>query len=88
MPVAIDLRTNLHAERLQRFVDTGFGQPGWDRDPDLSEAGIVVLHSRLALAELLRRDPRFEEVPLVFSPARLFVARKNRPATAAATERQ
>src|SRR5579884_634861 len=84
MPVAVDLRTNLHAERLRRFADTGYGQPGWDRDPDLNDAGIVILPADVALAELLRRDPRFEEVPLAFSPARLFVARKDRPAPAGA----
>jgi hypothetical protein len=89
VPVAIDGRTNLHGgDRLQRFYDTLQGKPGWDRDPDLSQAGTVVLPPHYPLAELLRRDPRFEQVPQLFDTVRIFVARKKPPARGAATERQ
>jgi hypothetical protein len=81
MPVAIDGRTNLHGDKhLERFFKTWNGKPGWEQDPELSAADIVILPEESPLASLLQRDPRFEFIPLDFSPARLFIARRNLPA--------
>jgi hypothetical protein len=60
LPTAIDGRTNLHgAERLQRCQRTWHGFPGWENDPDLSRAGVVIVEAHAPLAGLLRTDPRF-----------------------------
>jgi hypothetical protein len=60
LPAAIDGRSNLHGDhRIQQFADTWAGKPGWDADPDLAAARLVVLERWATLSELLRRDPRF-----------------------------
>ncbi|HJT78838.1 MAG TPA: hypothetical protein VJ739_16660, partial [Gemmataceae bacterium] len=60
LPAAIDGRTNLHGDaRIKQFADTWEGKPGWDADPDLDAARLVVLQRWATLTELLRRDPRF-----------------------------
>ncbi len=60
LPAAIDGRTNLHGDgRVKQFADTWGGKPGWDADPDLAAARLVVLERWATLTELLRRDPRF-----------------------------
>jgi hypothetical protein len=57
---AIDGRTNIHGDRrVKQFADTWEGRPGWERDPDLAAARLVVLQPRAPLAALLRRDSRF-----------------------------
>src|SRR5262249_43451260 len=72
LPVAMDGRTNLHGdERLARHLDTWAGLPGWDRDPELSRARVVIAPVRQPLTELLRRDDRFriaheDDVAVVF----------------------
>jgi hypothetical protein len=59
--VSIDGRTNLHGdERLRRSVKTWSGLPGWDRDPDLVAARLVIAQVNTPLAELLRCDRRFQ----------------------------
>jgi hypothetical protein len=61
LPVGMDGRTNLHGdERLARHGLTRSGARGWDSDPELSAARVVIVPVSLPLAELLRRDPRFE----------------------------
>lgn len=63
LKVAMDGRTNLYGdERLSRSMQTWQGQYGWDSDPDLNAAGVVIAHSKEALTSLLRRDPHFELV--------------------------
>jgi hypothetical protein len=63
LPVAIDGRTNLHGdERTERFARVWTGMPGWDSDPDLAAAGVVVAPVEAALSSLLRLDRRFELV--------------------------
>ena len=63
LPAAIDGRTNLHGDRrIKRFAETWDGQPGWDADPDLAAARLVVLQQRAPLAALLRLDPRYTVV--------------------------
>jgi hypothetical protein len=60
---AIDGRTNIHGDRrIKQFADTWEGRPGWDSDPDLAAAHLVVLQRRAPLAALLRLDPRFAVV--------------------------
>jgi hypothetical protein len=60
LPVAIDGRTNLHGdERIVRFGNTWAGGQGWQDDPDLSAAGVVIAEARGPLAALLLRDGRF-----------------------------
>jgi hypothetical protein len=81
LPVALDGRTNLHGdERILRIGNTWAGGPGWQDDPDLADAGVVIADVQTPLAALLPRDERFvlvHEDPL----ARVFVRRG--PATAA-----
>ncbi len=61
LPVAMDGRTNLHGvERMKRSYATWSGQPGWDRDPELEAARLVIASVKSPLALLLRREPRFK----------------------------
>ncbi len=61
LPVSIDGRTNLHGdERIMRFGRTWAGLPGWQGDPELSRAGVVLAPAESALASLLIHDRRFE----------------------------
>ncbi len=60
LPAAIDGRANLHGDaRIKRFADTSQGMPGWDRDPDLAAARLVILQAPAPLTALLRLDRRF-----------------------------
>jgi hypothetical protein len=76
LPVAIDNRCNLHGDaRLQRFYNVWAGGPGWDADPDLLAANVVVARFDTPLAALLLHHPHFERVhadPLAW----VFVARQ------------
>jgi len=75
LPVAIDGRTNLHGvERIQRSYETWSGQSGWDRDPELKAARVVIGRVTSPLALLLGRESRFE---LVYKDrlAAVFIAR-------------
>jgi hypothetical protein len=36
------------------------GKPGWESDPDLAAANLVITPSDAAIASLLRFDPRFQ----------------------------
>jgi hypothetical protein len=51
------------------------GKPGWDSDPELAAANLIVADKKYALTELLRRDGRFR---LVFEDqdAAVFVSAK------------
>jgi hypothetical protein len=63
LPVAMDGRTNLHGkERIERSLATWSGKKGWDSDPELEAARLVIADVDHALASLLRLDPRFELV--------------------------
>jgi hypothetical protein len=63
MPVNIDGRTNLHGdERIERIGKTWAGLPGWDEDPELERAGVVLGPTASPLASLLLRDGRFRRV--------------------------
>jgi hypothetical protein len=75
LPVALDGRTNLHGdERILRIGNTWAAGPGWQDDPDLAAAGVVVADVAAPLAGLLLQDERFalvHEDPV----ARVFVRR-------------
>jgi hypothetical protein len=76
LPVAIDGRTNLHGdERIERFGQTWAGLPGWERDPDLAKAGVVIAPADSALAAHLAHDRRFRRVPVDDPLAVVFVRR-------------
>jgi hypothetical protein len=57
-PVSIDGRTNVYGdERLSRSMATWQGLPGWEDDPALAAAGVVIADRDRALTELLRLRP-------------------------------
>jgi hypothetical protein len=63
MPVALDGRANFHGDdRLEQAVATRGGKPGWQTDPDLTTARVVLAESEAPLAALLRLDERFHLV--------------------------
>lgn len=63
LPVAIDGRLNLYGEdRLERSLNTWDGRPGWNSDPDLAGAKLVIANKQRMLVSLLRSDPRFKIV--------------------------
>jgi hypothetical protein len=75
----LDGRTNLYGEeRLLRAFRTWNGEEGWDSDPDLLAAGVVVAPKKLetALTERLRQaTDRWriiyeDDVAVVFVPVR------------------
>jgi hypothetical protein len=60
LPVAIDGRTNVHGDdRIHEFYNLWTGKPGWDSDPELERANLVITPRVSAIAALLRSDPRF-----------------------------
>lgn len=74
LPVAIDGRTNLHGDaRIERYGRVWSGCAGWDQDPELRGAGVIVASVDSALCSLLRMDQRFailheDDVACVFVP--------------------
>jgi hypothetical protein len=76
LPVVVDGRTNLHGDaRIERLGGVWAGAPGWQDDPDLAAAGVVVADRTQPLAGLLRGDRRFrlvheDRLALVFVRAR------------------
>jgi hypothetical protein len=74
--VANDGRTNVHGDaRVEQDAKVWYGKPGWDSDPELAAANLIVADKKYALTELLRRDGRFR---LVFEDqdAAVFVSAK------------
>jgi hypothetical protein len=79
IPVAMDGRTNLHGdERIARSIATWSGRPGWDSDPELMQANVVIADATRPLTSLLRTDSRFE---LVYEDATalVFVSAHQKP---------
>jgi hypothetical protein len=76
LPVAIDGRTNLHTDaRMLRSYKTWAGERGWDSDPELEAAGLVITSGESPLASLLRLDGGYkliheDPVAAVFIPQR------------------
>jgi len=63
LPVAIDGRTNVHGdERVAHSSAVWSGKPGWDTDPELVRANVILAARDSTFAALLRLDPRFKIV--------------------------
>lgn len=63
LPVAIDGRTNVHGDdRVAHSSAVWSGKPGWDTDPELTHANIILAAHDCTFAALLRLDPRFRVV--------------------------
>ncbi len=63
LPVSIDGRTDVHRDaRVQEFANLWTGKPGWDSDPELLRANLVITPRVSAIAALLRADARFKAV--------------------------
>jgi len=81
-PTSIDGRAYVFGdERIERFMRTWGGQPGWNSDPDLAKAGLVIGPVTAPLTQLLRTDPRFE-LTYEDKVAAVFVARKGEASAA------
>lgn len=71
--VVMDNRGDVHGgARIQQSLKTWSGSRGWDADPELAAARLVIANAQSALASLLRLDPRFDlvyedEVATVFT---------------------
>jgi len=63
LPVSIDGRMNVHGDpRIIRSLGTWAGYPGWDSDPELANARLVIAELGRPLTSHLRRDTRFRLV--------------------------
>ena len=72
-PVAIDGRNDLYGDELDKiFYESESAETSFKTNPYLSEAGVVLLDSKLPLAKVLTVDPRFalvyhDEIAMVFA---------------------
>jgi hypothetical protein len=63
LPVSMDGRTNLHGDqRIERSVNTWAGLRGWESDPELMKAGLIIGAVNHPLTNLMRMDSRFNLV--------------------------
>ncbi|HXJ46832.1 MAG TPA: hypothetical protein VNK47_09180 [Candidatus Dormibacteraeota bacterium] len=63
IPVSIDGRTNVHGDdRVKAYSDALRGLPGWEKDPDLARANLIIWPAKSPLPALLRCDSRFTQV--------------------------
>jgi hypothetical protein len=63
IPVSMDGRTNVHGDdRVKAYSESLRGLPGWEKDPDLAKANLIIWPAKSPLPELLRRDTRFKQV--------------------------
>jgi hypothetical protein len=63
LPVSMDGRTNLHGDaRIARSLATWGGGIGWEKDPDLLRARLVIAQIDKPLTHLLRRHPGYKLV--------------------------
>jgi hypothetical protein len=61
--VSMDGRMNVHGDqRIERSVKTWSGLKGWESDPELMEARLVIGDANHALTTLMRTDSRFKLV--------------------------
>jgi len=61
--VSMDGRTNVHGDdRVKAYSDSLRGMPGWEKDPDLATANLIIWPTKSPLVELLRCDSRFRQV--------------------------
>jgi hypothetical protein len=78
LPVSMDGRMNVHGDqRIERSFNTWDGLRGWESDPELMKARLVISSVRDALTNLMRTDSRFK---LVYEDAiaAVFVASTDR----------
>ncbi len=74
-PASMDGRTLVHGtQRILRHIDTFKGKSNWKTDPDLAQAGVLLVMRDSALTTLLRQDRDFElvhqdAIAAVFVPA-------------------
>jgi len=63
VPVSMDGRMNLHGDqRIERSFNTWSGLRGWESDPELMKARLVIGGVNDALTTLMRTDSRFKLV--------------------------
>jgi hypothetical protein len=63
IPVAMDGRTNVHTqEEILRATSLWKADPGWQNQPELRSANLVIGSHWWPLTGLLRKDPRFKVV--------------------------
>jgi hypothetical protein len=63
LPVSMDGRTNLHGDqRVERSFKTWSGVRGWESDPELMQARLVIGGVDDALTSAMRTDSRFKLV--------------------------
>jgi hypothetical protein len=62
-PVSMDGRMNVHGDqRIERSVNTWSGLKGWELDPELMNARLIIGGVNHVLTNLLRTDSRFKLV--------------------------
>jgi hypothetical protein len=80
LPVSMDGRANLHGDdRLQRAAATWYGQPGWDEDPDLTSARLILTLAGEPLTALLRKETARFKIIYQDKQAVLFVPLPSAP---------
>jgi hypothetical protein len=63
LPVSMDGRMNVHGDqRIERSFNTWHGLRGWESDPELMKARLVISDVKVALTNLMRTDFRFKLV--------------------------
>jgi hypothetical protein len=63
IPPSIDGRTNLYGDKAtERSVITWEGRPGWDTNPELLRARLIVANRDAPLTSLLRVHPRYKTI--------------------------
>lgn len=86
LKVSMDGRANVHGDdRIRLAIGTWAGRSLWVDDPDLNGAEVVIAQKDMALAALLRLDPRFQktyqdETAVVFIRVRPDAGQSNLPA--------
>src|SRR5215470_3078707 len=63
LPVSMDGRMNVHGDqRIERSFNTWSGLRGWESDPELMKARLIIGDVKYALISLMRTDSRFKLV--------------------------
>lgn len=63
LPVSMDGRTNLHGdERISRSLATWGGASGWEKDPELVRARLIIAQMTKPLTHIMRGHPRYRLV--------------------------
>ena len=87
LKVSMDGRANIYGdERIKQAFLTWDGNPHWTEDSELNKAAVVIARKDMALAALLRLDPRFkvayqDEIAVVFIRALQDRDQSNAPAS-------